>query len=424
MVWACCWRSVDTRTYNAARIGGSFLLCCRRRRPTQHQLVRPIPPRLPVRLFAGLPPDLEGAPHGCPSPLPKPQSEGYTRRAPASAAAAATSPDEAGHDGSSRTCHLRSNHRTHLPVLQADPWPDPAPPAQPRASRPVGLADRRRLHPAPPRPAAARGLAPPLGAALDARSAHPVPRPAWLSSHPPRAGHAGQCAETLPARSRPPQGSHLRPGTPPPGRQKATQSRHASRRQNHWQGLKPKFRGGAGYSWLAAALANSSSMAVQPPPPMSASQIAWPSTSRSRSRCSSTTVVCSGPSGVNRTSISLACWGSGSYCHWPLICQVTTSRFGGSQASTRPQSHWLPSVPCSYQRPPSRGSRIAWAMSAWPMWYWGGHQVWIESVKTRNARSTGTLTVTVPWSGGMVGVVIVPPDRGRTGPPRRPSERP
>src|SRR6266545_952732 len=31
-VWACCWRSVDTRTYNAARIGGSFLLCCRRRR--------------------------------------------------------------------------------------------------------------------------------------------------------------------------------------------------------------------------------------------------------------------------------------------------------------------------------------------------------------------------------------------------------
>src|SRR6266487_112289 len=66
MVWACCWRSVDTRTYNAARIGGSFLLCCRRRRPTQHQLVRPIPPRLPVRLFAGLPPDLEGAPHGRP----------------------------------------------------------------------------------------------------------------------------------------------------------------------------------------------------------------------------------------------------------------------------------------------------------------------------------------------------------------------
>jgi hypothetical protein len=47
-----------------------------------------------------------------------PQSEGYTRWAPASAAAAATSPAEAGHDGSSRTCHLRSNHRTHHPLRQ------------------------------------------------------------------------------------------------------------------------------------------------------------------------------------------------------------------------------------------------------------------------------------------------------------------
>jgi hypothetical protein len=64
MVWACCWRSVDTRTYNATRISRP-LLCCPRR-PTQHQLVGPVPPRLPVRLFAGLPPDLEGAPHGCP----------------------------------------------------------------------------------------------------------------------------------------------------------------------------------------------------------------------------------------------------------------------------------------------------------------------------------------------------------------------
>jgi hypothetical protein len=55
------------------------------------------------------------------------------------------------------------------------------------------------------------------------------------------------------------------------------------------------------------------------------------------------------PAMLNRTSISLAWAESGSYCHWPLICQVTTSRCGGSQASTRPQSHSLPSVPCSYQ---------------------------------------------------------------------------
>jgi hypothetical protein len=46
-----------------------------------------------------------------------------------------------------------------------------------------------------------------------------------------------------------------------------------------------------------------------------------------------------GAVGVKRTSISLAWAGSGSYCHWPLICQVTTSRCGGSQVSTRPQSH-------------------------------------------------------------------------------------
>src|SRR5512132_2726489 len=66
MVWACCWRSVDTRTYNAARICGSFLGYHRRRRPAQHQLVCLVPPGLPIRLLAGLPPDLEGAPHDRP----------------------------------------------------------------------------------------------------------------------------------------------------------------------------------------------------------------------------------------------------------------------------------------------------------------------------------------------------------------------
>src|SRR5215217_398153 len=63
MVWACCWRSVDTRTYNAARICGSFLGYHRPRRPAQHQLVCLVPPVLPIGLLAGLPPDLEGAPH-------------------------------------------------------------------------------------------------------------------------------------------------------------------------------------------------------------------------------------------------------------------------------------------------------------------------------------------------------------------------
>src|SRR5207253_9960762 len=132
-----------------------------------------------------------------------------------------------------------------------------------------------------------------------------------------------------------------------------------------------------------------------------------PPTSRSRSRCSSSTLVCSGPSARTPTSISLACTGSGSYCHSPLICQVISSRWGGSHATTRPQSHSLPSTPRSYQRPPSRGSRIASAISAWPMWNSRGHQVLNELVKTRNAFSIGTPTVVRPLRAGLVDVSLM-----------------
>src|SRR5215212_9029772 len=76
MVWACCCRSVDTRTYNAARICGSFLGYHRRRRPAQHQLVCLVPPVLPIWLLAGLPPDLEGAPHDRPPAAVAARSEG------------------------------------------------------------------------------------------------------------------------------------------------------------------------------------------------------------------------------------------------------------------------------------------------------------------------------------------------------------
>src|SRR4030095_11142033 len=153
MVWACCCRSVGTRTYNATRIGRPLLLRYhRRRRPAQRQLVRPVPPVLPIRLLAGLPPDLEGAPHGCP-----PAADDSARRAtpadPAAAAtAAATTPAVVGHDGSSRTCHLRSNHRTHHPVLQAAPRLDHATAPPSRAGRPVDLAGAGRLRPAAPGP--------------------------------------------------------------------------------------------------------------------------------------------------------------------------------------------------------------------------------------------------------------------------------
>src|ERR671937_91636 len=101
MVWARCCRSVDTRTYNATRIGRPFLLCSRhRRRPAQHQLVRPVPPVLPIRLLAGLPPDLEGAPHRRP-PAAAASARTATPADPvAAAAAAATTPDAAGRSGS------------------------------------------------------------------------------------------------------------------------------------------------------------------------------------------------------------------------------------------------------------------------------------------------------------------------------------
>src|SRR6266508_497124 len=240
MVWACCWRSVDTRTYNAARICGSFLSCCHRcRRPPKHQLVGPIPPRLPVRLLAGLPPDLEGAPHGCPSPLPKPQPEGYTRRAPASAAAAATSPDEAGHDGSSRTCHLRSNHRAHRPVRQADARLDDAQAEASRAGRPVDLAGAGRLRPAAPGPPGRRRPAAAVGAAPTAAAAVTAAGTARVSAAAVRTGLTSKYAETRRPLPRPAQGPLLGACRAPPSDQEAShqaQEEAEQDRESHLSG--------------------------------------------------------------------------------------------------------------------------------------------------------------------------------------------
>src|SRR5215216_5050382 len=139
MVWACCCRSVDTRTYNATCIGCSLWLSRRRHRPAQDKLVCLVPPVLPIWLLAGLPPDLEGAPHGRP-----PAADSVRRATPAdpaaAAAAAATTPDAAGRSGSSRTCYLRSNHRAHHPVLRADPRLGDATAAASRPGRAVDLA--------------------------------------------------------------------------------------------------------------------------------------------------------------------------------------------------------------------------------------------------------------------------------------------
>ena len=125
--------------------------------------------------------------------------------------ARATRSTEAGLSGSSRTCHLRSNHRAHHPLRQADPRLDhptaaalpPRPSggpgwwcgAHPAAPGPRGVAIDIRLpwEPARPQPRPCR----PIGCAAGfrsccARSAHQPPRrnPAGA----PRAGPKGRAS--------------------------------------------------------------------------------------------------------------------------------------------------------------------------------------------------------------------------------------
>src|SRR5215218_8795414 len=221
MVWACCCRSVDTRTYNATCIGCSLWLSRRRHRPAQDKLVCLVPPVLPIWLLADLPPDLEGAPHRRPPAAAASLGRATPADQPAAAAAAATKQDEAGHDGSSRTCHLRSNHRTHRPLRQTDPRLDDPTAAPSRPGRPVDLAGAGRLHPAAPgppgrqRPAAAVGAAPTSAATLA------LPGAPRVSAAAVRARLAGCRTETLRMLLRPAQGPGLRARGPPPCAQQA-----------------------------------------------------------------------------------------------------------------------------------------------------------------------------------------------------------
>src|SRR5512132_2188021 len=252
MVWACCCRSVDTRTYNATCIGCSLWLSRRRHRPAQDQLVRLVPPVLPIGLLAGLPPDLEGAPHGRP-----PAADDSVRRATpadptAAAAAAATKQDEAGRSGSSRTCHLRSNHRAHHPLLEADPALDPAPAPHARAGRPVHLGRGGWLYPVAPRPHDRHRSSPALGTTactrpVDTRTGTPP-----ISCCPGGGGNPCQCAEIpwpLPGSS---QGKPAWPCTSPSSRQSPCPT-SPSTQQDQTIGLKAKlracFRPSAG-SWV------------------------------------------------------------------------------------------------------------------------------------------------------------------------------
>jgi hypothetical protein len=169
----------------------------RRRRPAQEELVGVIPPVLPIWLLAGLPPDLPGAPHGWP-----PTADDSVRRATpldpaAAAAAAATTPDEAGRSGSSRTCHLRSNHRAHHPVLQADPWLDHATAAASRPGRAVDLAGAGCLRPAALGPRGRRRPAAAVGGAATPAATVALSGTPRVSAAVVRTRLAGCHAETL-----------------------------------------------------------------------------------------------------------------------------------------------------------------------------------------------------------------------------------
>jgi len=64
---------------------------------------------------------------------------------------------------------------------------------------------------------------------------------------------------------------------------------------------------------------------------------------------------------------------------------------GGPQRSTWPQSHSLPSLPRSHQRPPIRGSTTTAAIGdfvGFIEWV-GSHQRLMSAVKTSNARRGG-----------------------------------
>jgi hypothetical protein len=131
-----------------------------------------------------------------------------------------------------RTYLRRFDLGTHLPVPQANPRTDPAPPAPPRTSRPLGLDHPRRLHTVTPRPAPHPRPAQTLGTAPDTPSAHPRTGPTRLSPHPADRRHPGRRTESHPPRPRPPQRPHLNPRTTPPRRQKTQQNRHHSTRHS------------------------------------------------------------------------------------------------------------------------------------------------------------------------------------------------
>jgi hypothetical protein len=92
-----------------------------------------------------------------------------------------------------------------------------------------------------------------------------------------------------------------------------------------------------------------------------------------------------------------------------VICQASTSRWGGSQTSTLPTSHSLPSSQTPYHRPPAPGSSTDFASGDLPMWCSRGHQRSIPAVNTSKARACEVSTTTCRRTGS----IIRPPPRRR-----------
>ena len=95
-------------------------------------------------------------------------------------------------------------HRAHLPLHQKHPRLDHTGTADPRPSRPLDLAGRRRLHPTAPGSRARRRPTPALGTTPRPRQTHPRARPQRVSTTPPNPGHTSQCAEIRQTRTRAP----------------------------------------------------------------------------------------------------------------------------------------------------------------------------------------------------------------------------
>jgi hypothetical protein len=115
-------------------------------------------------------------------------------------------------------------YRTYVPVPEAAARLDRPQASRPGCRRPLDLARHRRLRPAPPRPRSRRRHPAALAAALSARPPHPRPRPPRVSPHPPGPARSRQRAETLPARTRPPERLEKPPACHPPRRRQNRQA--------------------------------------------------------------------------------------------------------------------------------------------------------------------------------------------------------